>query len=282
MIYTTQNLAREFESYLSEKISSSKNLPTLYVIQIGDNFASSKYVSIKQHKCEQLGLPVLIQNYPEGTDPYLIEQFINSIPVIASGVILQLPVSSEYAYLVDKIDYHTDIDLLTSQSTSLIAHGVLSPTIGAIDLVLKKLLFDKDVPFAEIFDSKLSLKGKTAAVIGQGKLIGTPLLPYLRDREATIISINKDTTEPQKLTKQANIVISAAGVENLIDDNWLSDGALLIDAATLESNGSQKGDVNKEKIRDSIILCPSPGGIGSLTVLYLLHNLLAFSEIFKT
>lgn len=281
MLYTTKELSIQFESYIKDKISTLATLPTLYVIQIGNDFASSKYVSIKQQKCQHLGLPVIIKTYPNEVDPSEVEEFIKEIPVDGAGVILQLPVAAEFAYLVDKIESHKDIDLLSSQSVLLTTKGVLSPTIGAIDLVLKQLLRHENISFAEMLGTKANFKGKTVAVIGQGKLIGNPLLTYLKEREATIISINKDTRNAQELTKHAEIIITAAGVENLIDDKWINDGTILIDAATLESSGSQKGDVNKVKIRDSVILCPSPGGIGSLTVLYLLFNLIQVSDRFK-
>jgi methylenetetrahydrofolate dehydrogenase (NADP+) / methenyltetrahydrofolate cyclohydrolase len=283
MIYSTKTLAQEFENHLADKISTLCDLPTLHVIQIGEDFASSKYVSIKQAKCHKLGIPVIIQKFQDDTLPSEVEDYIRSIPHDHSGVILQLPVAPQYTYLVDKIDYRCDIDLLTTDSFLLTKTGTLSPTIGAIDLVLKSLLQDNTgTEFYELLGESVSLRGKIVAVIGQGKLVGTPLLSYLQKREATIISINKDTLDPQELTKMADVIISAAGVENLVNSSWVKSGAIVIDAATLESNGSQKGDVDKEKIGEDVILCPSPGGIGGLTVLYLLQNLIALNEYFTS
>jgi methylenetetrahydrofolate dehydrogenase (NADP+) / methenyltetrahydrofolate cyclohydrolase len=284
MIYNTKSIALEFENYLSSKISILKTLPVLHVIQIGDDFASSKYIQYKKLKCEALGLQLNIQKFELDTDPKIIEHYIESIPKSKSGLILQLPIPENCKYLLDKIDYKIDIDLLGPYSEIFNKHKLLTPTIGAIDLVLKQLhylrrfhTFEGDIRDTH---DKLNLAGKIVAIIGQGKLVGSPLLSYLRDRNATIISINKETYNPEKLTKMAHVIISAAGVENLVDKTWISSNTIVIDAATLESNGSQKGDVNKNDVWEHTVLCPSPGGIGRLTILYLIYNLIVFDEIF--
>jgi methylenetetrahydrofolate dehydrogenase (NADP+) / methenyltetrahydrofolate cyclohydrolase len=280
MIYKTRTLAAEFESYLSSKIASLKALPTLYVIQIGDNFASSKYIAHKKLKCETLGLTLNLKQYSPDTDPKTIERFIESLSGEKCGLILQLPVPESFNYLITKINYNIDIDLLGPNSDIFAAKELLTPTVGGIDLVLKKLSQYENHKFIDFLKAKIDLSGKIVAVVGQGKLVGAPLLSYLRDRNATIISLNKETPNPEKLTKMSHIIISAAGVKNLIDKSWIGNNTIVIDSATLESNGNQKGDVDKEKIWENTILCPSPGGIGQLTILYLIYNLLLFNEKF--
>ena len=279
MLFTTKSLALELESYITSKVSRLSSPPTLYVIQIGDNFASNKYLAMKKAKCEKLGISMILEKFSEDTKPQIIENYINTIPLTDSGLIIQLPIPSQYLYLLEKISTNIDIDTLSEASAQISTLKRIPPTIAAIDLVLKKVL-KPETPIDKILSQNLDLSSLIVAVVGQGKLIGAPLLSYLRERQATIISINEHTKFANELTKQADIVITAAGVVNLINDTWLKDNTLLVDAATLESNGSQKGDVDKEKVRENIILCPSPGGIGSLTVLFLIYNLICFSSNF--
>ncbi len=127
----------------------------------------------------------------------------------------------------------------------------------------------------------LDLTRKTVAIIGQGKLVGSPLLSYFVRRNATIISLNKDSPNKEKLVKLADIVVAASGVPNLVKSSWLSKKAIIIDAATSESNGILVGDIDRHELENAengnfiqqISLCPSPGGIGPLTVLSIFWNL---------
>jgi methylenetetrahydrofolate dehydrogenase (NADP+) / methenyltetrahydrofolate cyclohydrolase len=277
MIYRTRELAEEFEAYLSSKILLRNELPVLNVIQIGNDFASSKYIEYKKLKCQKLGITLDLKQYHESVNPQEVELYISSLSSKNCGVILQLPVPKQFSYLLERIDPKIDIDLLNPNGYLFETKSLLTPTIGAIDLTLKKI-FTTSNNFEQLFFDTLDLTGKTVSVIGQGKLVGKPLLNYLRNRNATIISINHDTKNPKDLSKMADIVITAAGVENLVNKSWLCENVIVIDAATLESNGSQKGDVDKNDIWESTILCPSPGGIGRITILYLIYNLFAFNN----
>ena len=111
------------------------------------------------------------------------------------------------------------------------------------------------------------------AIIGQGKLVGKPLVKYCLDRGATIIIIDKDTLNPQNLVKDCDIVLSGAGVAKLVNSTWLKSTAIVIDVATSGENGVIVGDVDQSDLLESIYLCPSPKGVGPITVLYLFWNL---------
>ncbi len=133
-------------------------------------------------------------------------------------------------------------------------------------------------------NQKLDLTGKIVAIIGQGKLVGTPLLSYFQKTGATIISLNKDTPDKIKLAKLAEIVIAASGVPSLVQSSWIKNDVVLIDAATSESDGFLVGDVDRvelEKSNLSFKLCPSPGGIGPLTVLSIFWNLYQIESKFS-
>ncbi len=293
MIYSNSELKIKVLGILQSLIKNLGLIPRpLQIIQLGDNIVSSRYVNLKLKMAKELGIKThLIQ--PDVVDFEQVKDFFDRLPEMISkelineaswqaGVMLQLPFDFQeqidYPALWDN-DNFVDIDFLGYQTSRLFARGFLPPTIQAIDLVLKDILLNlNDFTLIE-FQIKLDLRGKIVAAVGQGQLVGKFLTQYLVERGATVISINEQTPNPELLCKQADIVITATGVGGLIKSNWLSSGAIVIDAGTSDSNGSIAGDVDITQLTathkiDEIVLCKSPGGIGPLTILCLFYNLI--------
>ncbi len=285
MIFDNSTLKHDFKEYITSQISKlhlkSDVKLTLNIIQIGDDFASSKYVGIKYKVGASIGVEVFIHKYLSDINPENVFVDLQLITAKSNtGIIYQLPVPQSFLQMVHQTPIKGDVDLLGSGQWELWRRGFLPPTIGAIDLTLKAMSgYKRTSDTSSFILHDLDLSGKIVAVIGQGVLVGRPLLQYLVNRNATILSINKDTANPIELVKQADIVICAAGSKNLINDEWLKPSAVVIDAATSEDNGGLVGDVDRESIPDSVLLSPSPGGIGGLTVLYLFYNLLRLNQL---
>jgi methylenetetrahydrofolate dehydrogenase (NADP+) / methenyltetrahydrofolate cyclohydrolase len=274
MLYDNSGIKMQFETYLLEQFQKLTTTPTLHIIQVGDDFASSKYISIKQKVGVRLGVNVEFHHFVQSATLAEVYELVQNISTENTGLIYQLPLPDGLSVLADIILPQMDVDLLSIDQEVLWKKGFLPPTIGAIDLTLKDIMKFTQSDFEQNITSNIDLSGKVVAVIGQGRLVGKPLLRYLGDRGATIISINVDTKNPSKLTLLADIVICGAGSKNLVDASWLQPGAIVIDAATSEDSGSLVGDVDIHNISDDTILSPSPGGVGKLTVLYLFYNLL--------
>ncbi len=293
-LYTNNSIKAEFKAYLIQEFAKAKAIDNknfvLNIVQIGDNLASSKYVGIKKKIGLELGVVVNHHHFEEGVKEQKLIDLYNRSVDNGEGFIFQLPLPPQYSHLVPLTPLSTDVDLLSNSSFLLWSKGFLPPTIGAIDLIYKemKLRKEKNLTQAEsIFDSQnlqisfealvtqnADYTGKVVAVIGQGKLVGSPLIKYLLDRNATIISLNKDTPNASILTVQADIIFSGAGVANLVKKNWIKCGAIVIDAATSGVGGQIFGDVDKDDLDQSVYLCPSPKGVGPVTVLYIFWNLL--------
>lgn len=253
----------------------------LNIVLIGDNLSSVKYVNLKKKIGAEIGVEVIIHKFTGGeVDIHsklktLLDR-VNNSENDYQGLIFQLPLASEFQKYLDQVNEYSDIDLLSNKWPILLNKGILWPTVQAIQLCLYEIIFNK---FEE---NIINLKGKTVAVVGQGVLVGTPVLNWLTKTEATIISINKDTKNPELLTKQADILISGVGVPNLINSNWIKQGAILIDAGTSDVQGSLVGDIDKDNLPTESVLCPSPGGIGPITVLSLFWNVLRLAKIKKS
>jgi methylenetetrahydrofolate dehydrogenase (NADP+) / methenyltetrahydrofolate cyclohydrolase len=281
-IFDNQKLKTNLKEKLAKDVAKYKSKYNsdliLNIVLIGDNLSSVKYVNLKKKIGAEIGVKVIIHKYSgEEKDIHLklekLLEKVNNSKENYQGLIFQLPLASEFQIYLDQVNEYSDIDLLSNKWPILLNKGILWPTVQAIQLCLYEIIFNK---FEE---NLINLKGKTVAVVGQGVLVGTPVLNWLTKTEATIISINKDTKNPELLTKQADILISGVGVPKLINSNWLKPGSILIDAGTSDVQGSLQGDIDAENLPENFILCPSPGGIGPITVLSLFWNVLRLAKI---
>jgi len=275
-IYDNAGIKKQLKQQVADGVAELHTMPVLHIIQIGDEFASNTYIHKKKTMGVELGIQVRHHHF--GTDASIaaVQNQLDAIIDAHQGVIVQLPVPAQFQPIIEAIPWTVDVDLLGTDAARAWSAGLLSPTIAAIDLILTDML-KNSVDFA--WQSRLDLHGITVAVIGQGVLVGNPLLRYLRDREATIISINKDTTHPRQLVQQAQVAITGAGVPGLIDASWLQEKAYVIDAATSESNNKLVGDLDYSNLPEAATVCKSPGGVGPLTVLCLFANVLKLQQL---
>lgn len=275
MIFSTLDLKKEFTVYLQQQLSGQTIKPELFVFQIGENFVSEKYVSLKQKFAQKIGVEFTWQKFNPQVTLKELQTAISFLPE-NSGVIIQLPIDPDLMPILSQISSSKDVDLLNPDQQN---SDLLAPTIGAIDLTLKSLLLKtKVLDFSNLLTQKLNLKGLAIAVIGQGKLVGKPATNYCLDRGAEVITIDINTPNPTSLTKKADIIITAAGSPRLITQEWVKPNAIILDASTSEQNGKLVGDVDVESMLESVTICTTPRGIGSLTVPYLFYNLLLLTN----
>jgi methylenetetrahydrofolate dehydrogenase (NADP+) / methenyltetrahydrofolate cyclohydrolase len=249
MIIDTKRIKEDSILELKAKLKRVDTTLVLDIVMDSSNSASKKYVQKKVEFGSSIGITVNVH------------KSYNDIDITKSdGIIIQLPSTIDNTKKVKSIPIHLDVDLLNHRN-ELMQFGIFPPTIKGI---------------LDILGSPEDLKGKNIVVIGQGVLIGKPLIDALLTYEATIISCNEHTHNLIEFTKQGYAVISATGVANLIDDKYISQTKpqIWIDGGTTESNGVMLGDINKT-VGDyaNIRLCPSPGGVGPLTVVNIFHNL---------
>ena len=283
MLFSNQQLKTDFEAFLKQTIdlkqSNNTKQLTLNIIQIGNNLSSCKYISLKQKIGSRIGINVILHHFEdnqlelESSLKAVVGDVSRSNQGLNQGLIFQLPISSHLEYLINEVPVDCDVDMLGINSQSLWSAGLLPPTVGAVDLVLKQMLKVDYDNFGQLLRLKLDLSSYRIAIIGQGKLVGKPLVKYCLNRRATIVIIDKDTFNPQSLVKDCDIVLSGAGVAKLVNSTWLKSTAIVIDVATSGENGVIVGDVDQADLPTSIYLCPSPKGVGPITVLYLFWNL---------
>ena len=236
---------------LSEKILAGlKPHGSLHIILVGDDPASLKYVNLKQKKCQQIGQDCIIHHLPSSVPTPDILQLIadlNTNPEV-SGFFVQLPLPSHCnkTKIIAAINPKKDVDGLTPNSpyTPAVVRGIIR-------------LLD---------EYHLSLYGKNAVIINDSDLIGKPLQKILIKRKINVTLCNDQTKNLAEITRQADLLISATGVKNLITDDYVKAGAIVVDVAN--------GDVDFANVNaKASYITPSFGGVGPMTIACLLENL---------
>ena len=273
MLHLNTALKVDFTRYLQTRFRELETTPTLNVVQVGEDKVSNKYVTLKQKLATKLGTELKWWKFDAEAAVSAVETVVENISP-QDGLIYQLPIPARFNSLVENIHPYLDVDLLGSMHSVLEADNLLPPTIGAIDLLLKEILQNEKFDLETALQQQTNLEGTRVGVVGQGKLVGAPLTRYLLARNATVVSVNVDTANPEELISKCDLVVSAAGVPGLVTKDWLKPDAIVIDAATSEGENALVGDVNLENIYDTNLVCTTPRGVGGITVLYLFYNLL--------
>jgi methylenetetrahydrofolate dehydrogenase (NADP+)/methenyltetrahydrofolate cyclohydrolase len=130
----------------------------------------------------------------------------------------------------------------------------------------------------------IEIRGSRAVCVGASTIVGKPVAVLLMQAEATVISTNEFTTDHDLLTKKADILVSAAGVPNLVTAGNVKEGAVVIDVGINRIVGEDGkkctvGDVDYEAVKNVAgFISPVPGGVGPMTVAMLLRNTVQAAE----
>jgi len=229
---------------LDGKLVASQLLNTplnksLHVILVGNNPSSVKYVALKQKKCQEVGVKFTLHHLEnDSTLKSLILQLNNDSNV--DGFFVQLPIPDKS--VLSLIDPSKDVDGLNPNS-----HFTPAVVVG-----ITKLL--------EYYH--LDFTNKKIVILNDSNLIGKPLLKFF----PKAILCNDQTQNLSEVTRQADLLISATGVKNLVTANMVKDGAVVVDVAN--------GDVDFTQVSPKCsYITPTFGGIGPMTIASLLYNL---------
>ena len=261
MIINVRDYVAAQKEKLKQVIKDNNLQPSLMIIQVGDNSASNSYVKGKIKDCEEVGIEATLEKHEEdwfyqnGNLSELQEAILKY-----DGIIVQLPIENNLLKqeIYDMISPLQDVDGLIYDT-----HKPCTP------LGIMRLIEHLDI----------DLKGKVVTVLGKGSLVGKPLIQMLMDEGATVISCNSKTKNLKQWTQAADIVIGATGVPRLITDEMISDGTIVIDAGISFVDGKMYGDCcNDLYERERVQITSVPGGVGLLTRLTLLQNVVNAAE----
>lgn len=234
--------------------------PRLAIIDINQEVVSNKYAEIKQRYGEDIGVAVAVHN----TSAAELMSTLTDLNQDATthGVLVQLPLPQEVnaEEVTDALHPSKDVDALGGNS------NFLPPTPNAI--------------FWLLGGYGIEMANKTIGVIGQGNLVGRPLVKMLRESGQEPLVCDLHTGDRQQILSQADIIVTATGQPKSLTSNEVRAGVTVIDAGTASEQGALVGDVDPLLYqREDINISPVPGGVGPLTVCALFENVLT---AFKT
>lgn len=251
---------------IDNKWPKSAAKPCLAVISIDGDPASAVYVRNKQKACERAGVEFRHYHYKaeDVSCRYLciLVERLNFDPAI-SGIIVQLPMPQELYpnQVIACISPQKDIDGFSEQSIAILAQGkekaYWSPNAPCTPEGIMCLLRAYSI----------SLAYRSAVVIGRSNIVGKPMARMLLNEDATVTICHSKTKDLVQYTRNADIIVSAAGRPNLITADMVKPGAVVIDVGMNKVDGKLCGDVDFEKVKEVAgYITPVPGGVGPMTV----------------
>ena len=262
-------IKQEIKNDVKQFIASMHRAPALAVILVGKDNASQIYVTNKRKACAEVG--IISEAYSLSADISenelleLIEK-LNNNPSI-DGILVQLPLPNTFNTLkmIETIHPNKDVDGFHPYNIGRLAQR--NPTLRpCTPMGIMRLLEAYPIEIA----------GKHAVIIGASNIVGRPMALELLHAAATITVCHRFTTNLKRHVTQADLLIVATGVPDLIDPNWLNSHQTVIDVGIHRTKeGGIRGDLNfSEAVQKVAWLTPVPGGVGPMTIVSLLENTL--------
>jgi methylenetetrahydrofolate dehydrogenase (NADP+) / methenyltetrahydrofolate cyclohydrolase len=268
-----KGLAQIAEQEIQNKVSKLKNkgiTPTLATVLVGVDPASATYVKMKQNACARLGMEsIAIELSKETTTEELLETIrqLNHDEKV-HGILLQHPVPTQIneRACFDAISVTKDVDGVTCLGFGQMTMG--EPAYGSCT----------PAGIMRILEHyQIDISGKNAVVVGRSPILGKPMAMMLLNKNATVTVCHSRTEDLQAHIKNADIVVGAVGVPQLIKKDWIKKGAVVIDAGYHPTE--KCGDIELVGIENiASAHTPVPGGVGPMTINTLILNTLLAAQ----
>ncbi len=264
---------------LKKTVGTFKVVPNLAIIKIGDNPDSAVYVKNKISFAKKIDVNAYVVYFPPGeiTQEVLLAEIekLNKDDAV-NGIIIQspLPEPLNWAEAVEAVVPEKDVDGLTAVNVKKLLGNDLSGFVPATARGVLSLLNYYEIP----------IKGKKVVVMGRSALVGKPVANLMQNSGATVTVCHSKTVNPEKETREADILIVAIGQPELVGADYVQVGQVVIDVgitSVINADGTKKvlGDVDFESVKNIVsAISPVPGGVGPMTVASLFQNLVEAVE----
>jgi methylenetetrahydrofolate dehydrogenase (NADP+)/methenyltetrahydrofolate cyclohydrolase len=268
-------LAEKIRKKLKEKIATSKIRPGLAVILVGHDEPSHLYVKLKEKACHEVGIYFEKYLFFYNTLEKEIIEKIQSLNknLNIHGIVVQLPLPKhlDEDRIIEQIDWRKDVDGFHPYNIKNLLAGskVIEPSLIKSILELIKA-------------TRMSLKEKKTAILANSDILIQPL-KYLLEKKKAQVVVRKAGDYFQDATQEADLIITAYGRPRFLKAGMIKEEAVLIDVGINRTeNGQTVGDVDFEDVKDKAnFISPVPGGVGPLTVAFLLENTYLASQTYK-
>ena len=250
--------------------------PGLAVVLVGEDAASQVYVKNKGIATKEAGMTSLELRLPEDTpEEVLLGKLheLNADPAV-NGILVQFPVPAQISQqvVIDTIDAAKDVDGLNPANAGRLVSGLdaLTPCTPLGSVILAK-------------ETLGDLTGKHAVVIGRSNLVGKPVAQLLLRENCTVTTAHSRTGDLPAMCRQADILVAAVGIPEMVKGDWVKPGACVIDVGINRIDAPEKGEGKTRLVGDvayaeaaeiAAHITPVPGGVGPMTIACLLRNTL--------
>ncbi|OPH36073.1 Bifunctional protein FolD [Moraxella lacunata] len=272
-----KDVASQIETSLKERVQTLKDktgrTPILATILVGDDPASATYVRMKGNACKRVGMESIRVEMPsETTTDELLAKIreLNANPDV-HGILLQHPVPAQIdeRACFDEIALSKDVDGVTCLGFGRMAMGERAYG-SATPQGIMHLLNHYNVPLA----------GKHAVVVGRSAILGKPMAMMLLNANCTVTICHSKTANLADHVRQADIVVGAVGVPELIKKDWIKQGAVVVDAGFHPTETGGVGDIELDGIENiASFYTPVPGGVGPMTINTLIRQSVEAGEL---
>lgn len=257
------------------KLQKEKGVtPGLAVVLVGSDPASAAYVNMKSKACKEAGIYSIVHEMPDtiSQDKILeILAMMNKNPNI-DGILVQLPLPKhvDTTAILEAIAPKKDVDGFHAYNTGRMNLG-LDSFIPATPYGVMELLKEYNI----------DPQGKDVCVVGASNIVGKPMSTLLLNANATVTTCHIYTKNLKEHTLKADIICVGVGKVNLITEDMVKDGAIVVDIGINRlDSGKLVGDVDYEKVAPKCsYITPVPGGVGPMTIAMLLKNTIKAAKL---
>lgn len=275
-------VAEDIKRKTLERVQRFRNrhlrAPFLAVVLVGSNPASILYTKKKSETADSFGIEHDTFKFDESEKPEIVQKCVEDLNKTANvdGILIQrpLPKRADQPFLESEvlywIDPQKDVD------------GFHPENAGRIQLAYPRFMPCTPAGILELLKFyQISVRGKTACVIGRSNIVGKPMAMLLLQGGATLIHCHSETRDLECFTQQADILVVAMGKPEFINESHLKSGAVVIDVGINRGkDGRLVGDIAYESaLRKVSAITPVPGGVGPMTIAMLLYNTVIAAEL---
>ncbi len=270
-------LAADLRTELLERTSALRERgihPKLVIVFVGENESSIAYVRNLVRTGERVGIDVEVARLPEHATSVEVRAQLERLrddPTV-HGVMLQQPLPAHLSIreIADAIPVFKDVDGTHPTNQGHLAFGsgteFVPATPAAVMLLLER-------------SPHWPLRGKRTVMVGRSIVVGAPVALLMLAQDATVTVLHKESASLQPYLRMAEVVVVATGVPGLIGGNDIAPGATVIDVGTTVVDGVLRGDVDfASAVEVAGAITPVPGGVGPVTNVALLRNVVKSAE----
>ena len=262
-------------------VAAGKTAPGLATVLVGDDPASHVYVSNKRKACEAAGIRSIHHGLPAEIEQAELERIVAGLDADpeVDGILVQIPLPDglDPEPVLSLISAAKDVDGLTAINAGLLAQGKIG--------VAEALEIEDGGPLAGLIActpsgvvemlrvTGVELEGAEVVIIGRSNLVGRPLASLMLAANATVTTCHSRTRDLAATCRNADVLIAAVGVPELVKGDWIKPGATVIDVGMNRTDDGLVGDVDFAAAAGvAAALTPVPGGVGPMTIAMLLAN----------